>query len=93
MTDSPRYQAGDTVVVRVDHPPGHYRTPDYVKGKTGQIIALCGVFKNPEWLGHGGLGAAATTAVPRGIFTSPTYGKTTTALTSIKCSSTFMSTG
>ena len=56
MTDSPRYQAGDTVVVRVDHPPGHYRTPDYVKGKMGQVVALCGVFKNPESLGHGGSG-------------------------------------
>jgi nitrile hydratase len=40
----------------VDHPPGHYRTPDYVKGRTGQVIALCGVFKNPESLGHGGSG-------------------------------------
>ena len=56
MTDSPRYQAGDAVVVRVDHPLGHYRTPDYVKGKTGQVVALCGVFKNPESLGHGGSG-------------------------------------
>ena len=56
MTDSPRFAAGDTVMVRVDHPPGHYRTPDYVKGKTGRVVALCGVFKNPESLGHGGPG-------------------------------------
>ena len=40
----------------MDHPPGHYRTPDYVKGKMGQVVALCGVFKNPESLGHGGSG-------------------------------------
>ena len=59
MSDSAIYQPGDTVRVRVDSPPGHYRTPDYVKGKTGRVVALCGVFRNPESLGHGGSGLPA----------------------------------
>ena len=59
MSDSVQYQPGDTVRVRVDSPPGHYRTPAYVQGKTGRVVALCGVFRNPESLGHGGSGLPA----------------------------------
>ena len=32
-----RYKQGDRVRVRVDDPPGHYRTPGYVQGKTGTV--------------------------------------------------------
>ena len=56
MSESDMFQTGDIVRVRVDSPPGHYRTPDYVKGKIGRVVAICGVFKNPESLGHGGSG-------------------------------------
>ena len=56
MSETSKFQPGDSVVVRVDYPSGHYRTPDYVKGQTGRIVALCGVFRNPESLGHGGDG-------------------------------------
>ncbi len=42
--------------VRVDSPPGHYRTPHYLRGKTGMVAALCGVFRNPESLAYGGTG-------------------------------------
>ena len=59
MSDSASYQPGDMVRVRVDSPPGHYRTPAYVQGKTGRVVALCGVFRNPESLGHGGSGLPA----------------------------------
>lgn len=44
------------MVVRVGSPPGHFRTPGYIQGKVGRIEALCGVFRNPESLGHGGPG-------------------------------------
>ena len=44
------------MLVRVDSPPHHYRTPAYVQGKKGQVVALCGVFPNPESLAHGGSG-------------------------------------
>jgi hypothetical protein len=53
---SPRYQPGDRVRVRVDSPPGHYRTPTYIQGKTGRVVDLCGIFPNPESLAHGGSG-------------------------------------
>jgi hypothetical protein len=53
---SPHYQPGDRVRVRVDSPPGHYRTPTYIQGKTGRVVGLCGVFPNPELLAHGDSG-------------------------------------
>ena len=46
------------MLVRVDSPPHHYRTPAYVQGKKGQVVALCGVFPNPESLAHGGSGGS-----------------------------------
>ena len=51
-----RYRPNDRVRVRVGSPPGHFRTPVYVQGKTGEVIALCGRFRNPESLAHGGDG-------------------------------------
>ena len=36
--------------------PGHHRTPAYIKGKTGRVAVLCGVFPNPESLAYGGSG-------------------------------------
>jgi len=53
---SPQYQPGDRVRVRVDSPPGHYRTPAYIQGKRGRVVSLCGIFPNPESLAHGGSG-------------------------------------
>ncbi len=50
------FRPGDRVRVRVDSPPGHYRTPHYIQGKTGMVAALCGVFRNPESLAYGGTG-------------------------------------
>ncbi len=51
-----KYQPLDRVKVRVGSPPGHFRTPTYIQGKTGLVVALCGVFLNPESLAHGGAG-------------------------------------
>lgn len=46
------FQPGDTVRVRDDWPeergPVHIRTPHYVRGATGQVVRLLGVFANPE---------------------------------------------
>ena len=51
--ESVTFQPGDRVVVRVDYPHRHIRTPRYIQGKTGRISALCGVFPNPETLAYG----------------------------------------
>ena len=51
-----RFEPGVHVRVRSDEKPGHVRTPDYVKGKTGRIEGIQGVFKNPESLAYGGSG-------------------------------------
>ncbi len=51
MTQS--FKAGDTVRVIRTHPPGHRRTPFYVRGKTGVIERSCGVYPNPEELAYG----------------------------------------
>ena len=48
-----RFSAGDSVRVRRDYPPGHIRTPVYVRGKTGIIAKAFGEFRNPETLAIG----------------------------------------
>ena len=52
----PRFKAGDTVSIRVDYPAGHFRTPGYIQGKTGTVVDVHGVFRNPESLAIGGDG-------------------------------------
>ena len=54
-----RYQPGDRVRVRVGSPPGHFRTPIYIQGKTGRVVAIYGPFPNPESLAYGGSGLPA----------------------------------
>ena len=56
MAQSNKYRTGDQVKVRVDSPSHHYRTPTYIQGKTGVVVAICGRFRNPESPGHGGDG-------------------------------------
>ena len=34
--------------VRADMPPGHVRTPAYLRGKTGWVERTLGAFPNPE---------------------------------------------
>lgn len=50
---SQRYKTGDKVVVRDDHPPGHIRTPSYLRGKRGQVLRDFGGWPNPEELAYG----------------------------------------
>ena len=49
----PLFNVGEQVRIRNSNPPGHRRTPFYVKGKTGVIERYCGDFKNPEELAYG----------------------------------------
>jgi nitrile hydratase subunit beta len=50
---TPRFAPGDLVQVVQTNPPGHRRTPFYIRGKQGVIERVCGEFPNPEELGHG----------------------------------------
>ena len=50
---SDNFEPGDSVKVRQTHPPGHRRTPYYIRGKVGQIERVCGDFPNPEELAYG----------------------------------------
>lgn len=47
------FHPGDRVLVREDFPPGHIRTPVYVRGKTGIVKRKFGAFPNPEVLALG----------------------------------------
>ena len=47
-----RFREGDLVRVREDYPIGHFRTPVYVRGKTGRVTRRFGAFGNPETLAY-----------------------------------------
>ncbi|MBV8888657.1 MAG: nitrile hydratase subunit beta [Alphaproteobacteria bacterium] len=49
----PRYRPGERVRVRRAAPPGHLRTPWYIRGRAGVVERLCGSFGNPEELAYG----------------------------------------
>lgn len=51
-----QFRPGDHVRVRDEERPGHIRTPHYIRGKTGQVEAIHGLFRNPESLAYGGNG-------------------------------------
>lgn len=51
-----KYKPGDRVRVRAGAPPGHARTPGYIRGKIGRVESLHGAFRNPESLAYGGQG-------------------------------------
>lgn len=42
----------ERVRVRADMPPGHIRTPAYLRGKIGEIERKLGPFPNPEQLAY-----------------------------------------
>lgn len=47
-----RFAPGDTVHVRLAHPPGHVRTPWFVRGKRGVVSRILGEYANPEELAY-----------------------------------------
>ncbi|NQV81709.1 MAG: nitrile hydratase subunit beta [Alphaproteobacteria bacterium] len=47
------FQVGQRVRVKEGDPPGHIRTPFYLRGKLGQIESRQGEFRNPEELAYG----------------------------------------
>ena len=47
------FNSGDTVQVRRGSPPGHIRTPFYVRGCKGRIERIAGEYRNPEELAFG----------------------------------------
>ena len=49
---APRFRPGDPVRVRFAAPPGHIRTPWYIRGRAGTVERLCGTFRNPEELAY-----------------------------------------
>ena len=48
-----RYNVGDRVAVKASYPPGHRRTPHYIRGKRGVNERVCGAFPNPQELAYG----------------------------------------
>ncbi len=50
---TPRFAVGDRVVVRRSRPPGHVRTPYYIRGRQGVVARVLGAFANPEELAYG----------------------------------------
>ena len=53
---SARFAPGDRVRITDRDPPGHYRTPRYVRGREGVIERVCGDYGQPELLAYGGDG-------------------------------------
>lgn len=47
------FTVGDCVRVRRAYPPGHLRTPYYIRGKTGVIERVLDAFPNPEECAYG----------------------------------------
>jgi nitrile hydratase len=47
------FSPGDRVTVRRAYPPGHVRTPYYIRGKTGVVERVLDAFPNPEERAYG----------------------------------------
>jgi nitrile hydratase subunit beta len=44
----PRFKVGQRVRTRVDHPEGHTRIPDYVRGRPGRIESIRRAYPLPD---------------------------------------------
>src|SRR5437764_11792462 len=47
-SDGAALRVGERVRVRLAFPPGHIRTPFYIRGKTGVVERVLAVFPDPE---------------------------------------------
>lgn len=48
-----QFTVGQRVKVQAHNPPGHVRTPFFIRGKSGHIVAIAGSYANPEELAYG----------------------------------------
>lgn len=48
-----KFTIGEHVRVRSAYPPGHVRTPYFIRGKSGVVVDIAGNFANPEELAYG----------------------------------------
>ncbi len=48
-----KFSPGEPVAVRDDYPPGHIRTPVYLRGKHGVVLRCFGEFANAEVEAYG----------------------------------------
>lgn len=51
--DDATFAEGDAVVVRNQHPAGHVRSPRYVRGKRGRVVAVRGAYSLPDAAAEG----------------------------------------
>ena len=49
----PRFGLGERVRVRDWHPAGHTRCPRYIRGKSGTVVRLDGIYSVPDVEAHG----------------------------------------
>lgn len=49
---APKFEVGARVAVRDDRAQGHCRSPKYLRGRTGEIAAIQGAFRDPERLAY-----------------------------------------
>ena len=49
----PAFRPGQAVRVRTAFPPGHVRTPHYVRGRRGVVGGIAGSFADPEERAYG----------------------------------------
>ncbi len=54
-----RFAVGERVRVSQAYPPGHVRTPFYIRGLEGTVVVRAGHFRNPERLAYGMTGEPA----------------------------------
>ena len=50
------FQIGERVRLAAMDPPGHVRTPAYLRGRTGVVERRLGTFGNPEEQAYGRIG-------------------------------------
>jgi len=49
----PKFQVGENVIVKNEHPRGHTRRPRYVRGRRGRVHIDHGVYPFPDTRAHG----------------------------------------
>lgn len=52
LKTKPRFKVGDTVLVDQRAALGHCRTPWYLRGKAGVVVAIHGAYHDPERLAY-----------------------------------------